>query len=381
MAFLDGKRKKRGQVIMKNDGASLFENLFVLEAANNHWGDLDRGKKIIQDFATVVRYNNIKAAIKFQFRDVDNFVHEEFKGNQEVRYIKKTEATKMSHEQYKALADAVVKAGCIPMATPFDEASVDLCVKLNFPIIKIASSDINDWSLLERIASTKKPVIASSGGASEKSLDELVTYFEHRDIPLAINHCVSLYPSEDEQLELNQIKYLKNRYPDHVIGFSSHEYHDWHSSMLLSYALGARTWERHVDIDYDGVPVSPYCSLPNQADEWFKAFHKAIEMMGNSENARRIVSKDEIKYLDALVRGVYARRDLPAGYELSSDTFANDFKLAVPLRKGQLSTREILNGLKITKNVSANDPLTINDIDGPYSSQETLRNLILNRGL
>ena len=366
---------------MVNKVDSIFENLFVLEAANNHWGDLDRGKKIIQDFATVVRYNNIKAAIKFQFRDVDNFVHEEFKGNQEVRYIKKTEATKMSHEQYKALADAVVKAGCIPMATPFDEASVDLCVKLNFPIIKIASSDINDWSLLERIASTKKPVIASSGGASEKSLDELVTYFEHRDIPLAINHCVSLYPSEDEQLELNQIKYLKNRYPDHVIGFSSHEYHDWHSSMLLSYALGARTWERHVDIDYDGVPVSPYCSLPNQADEWFKAFHKAIEMMGNSENARRIVSKDEIKYLDALVRGVYARRDLPAGYELSSDTFANDFKLAVPLRKGQLSTREILNGLKITKNVSANDPLTINDIDGPYSSQETLRNLILNRGL
>lgn len=366
---------------MKNDGSSLFENLFVLEAANNHWGDLDRGKKIIQDFATVVRYNNIKAAIKFQFRDVDNFIHEEFKGNQEVRYIKKTEATKMSHEQYKALADAVVKAGCIPMATPFDEASVDLCVKLNFPIIKIASSDINDWSLLERIASTKKPVIASSGGASEKSLDELVTYFEHRDIPLAINHCVSLYPSEDEQLELNQIRYLKIRYPDHVIGFSSHEYHDWQSSMHLSYALGARTWERHVDIDHDGVPVSPYCSLPDQVDEWFKAFHKSIEMMGNSENARRIVSKDEIKYLDALVRGVYARRDLPAGYELSSDTFASDFKLAVPLRKGQLSTREILNGLKITKNVSANDPLTINDIDGPYSSQESLRNLILNRGL
>ena len=90
---------------------NLFENLFVLEAANNHWGDLERGKKIIQDFATVVRYNNVKAAIKFQFRDVDNFIHEEFKGNEEIRYIKKTEATKMSHAQYKSLADAVVKSG------------------------------------------------------------------------------------------------------------------------------------------------------------------------------------------------------------------------------------------------------------------------------
>jgi sialic acid synthase SpsE len=360
---------------------NLFENLFVLEAANNHWGDLERGKKIIQDFATVVRYNNVKAAIKFQFRDVDSFIHDDFKGNQEIRYIKKTEATKMSHAQYRSLADAVVKAGCIPMATPFDEASVDLCVNLNFPIIKIASSDINDWSLLERIAYTKKPVIASSGGASEKSLDELVQYFENRNIPLAINHCVSLYPSEDDQLELNQIKYLKDRYPNHVIGFSSHEYHDWHSSMLISYALGVRTWERHIDIEYNGVPVSPYCSVPSQADAWFKSFHKAVEMLGNSATARRIISKEETKYLDALVRGVYARRDLPKGYELSSESFSQDFKLAVPLRKGQLSTREILNGLKITQGISAGDPVTIDNIDGPYASQAELRQQILERGL
>ena len=59
----------------------IFDNLFVLEAANNHWGDLARGKKIIQDFGSVVRFNNVKAAIKFQFRDVYNFIHDDFKGN------------------------------------------------------------------------------------------------------------------------------------------------------------------------------------------------------------------------------------------------------------------------------------------------------------
>ncbi|NDB36711.1 MAG: hypothetical protein EB023_15535, partial [Flavobacteriia bacterium] len=73
------------------------------------------------------------------------------------------------------------------MATPFDEASVELCVALDFPIIKIASSDVNDWSLLEAVASTKRPVIASSGGATEKSLDDLVEFFEKRGIPLALN--------------------------------------------------------------------------------------------------------------------------------------------------------------------------------------------------
>ena len=359
----------------------IFENLFVLEAANNHWGDLTRGKRIIQEFATVIRYNNIKAAIKFQFRDVDNFVHEEFKGNQDLRYIKKTEATRMTREQYAELANAVTKAGCIPMATPFDEASVALCDALDFPIIKIASSDINDWSLLEAIGSIKRPVIASSGGASEKSLDDLVTYFENRNIPLAINHCVSLYPSEDDQLELSQIDYLKARYPNHVIGLSSHEYHDWHSSMLISYAKGARTWERHIDIEFNEIPVSNYCSLPHQVDEWFRAFHKAQEMSGNSGENRRVITKDEIKYLDALVRGIYAKRDLPAGYILDSRTFSEDFQLAVPLRKGQLSTREVLNGLEIRSNLIKGAPITISDVSGPYSENRELRNLIENRGI
>jgi N-acetylneuraminate synthase len=359
----------------------LFENLFVLEAANNHWGDLTRGKKIIQEFATVVRYNNIKAAIKFQFRDVENFVHEEYKGNQDLRYIKKTEATRMTREQYAELAQAVTKAGCIPMATPFDEASVELCEYLNLPIIKIASSDINDWSLLEAVASTKRPVIASSGGASEKSLDDLVTFFENRNIPLALNHCVSLYPSEDHQLELSQIDYLRERYPNHVIGFSSHEYHDWHSSMLISYAKGARTWERHIDIEYNDVPVSNYCSLPLQVDEWFKAFHKAQEMCGNSSESRRIVSKEEIAYLDALVRGVYAKRSLPKGYVVEHSNFSQDFQLAVPLKKGQLSTRELLNGLELKAEVGAGEAVTINHIGGPYGENQELRKIIENRGL
>jgi len=358
-----------------------FENLFVLEAANNHWGDLARGKKIVQDFGTVVRVNNVKAAIKFQFRDVDNFIHEEFKGNKDLRYIKKTEATKMTQNQYAELAQVVRRVGCIPMATPFDEASVELCMTLDFPIIKVASSDINDWPLIEKVAWTKRPTIISSGGASEKSLDDVVDFFENRNIPLAINHCVSLYPSEDHQLELNQIDYLMRRYPGHVIGFSSHEYHDWETSMHISYAKGARTWERHVDIDQNNVPVSNYCSLPEQIDIWFKAFHKAKQMSGGSGDSKRVIPIEEIKYLDALVRGIYANRDIPSGFIVDSSTFPQFFRLNVPLRKGQLSTREVLNGLTITRNIPAGSPITVDDVDGPYGTLPSLREQILNRGI
>lgn len=359
----------------------IFENLFVLELANNHWGKVERGLKIIRDFGTVVRYNNIKAAIKLQFRDVDTFIHPEFKGNQESRYIKKTEVTELSREEFGILLEEVKQVGCIPMATPFDEASVDLCVFFNLPIIKIASSDMNDWPLLEKIASTRKPVIVSTGGASEKDLDDVVSFFEKREIPLAINHCVSLYPSEDDELNLNQIDYLKNRFPGHVIGLSTHEYHDWHSSMLISYGKGARTWERHIDIDYEGVPVSNYCSLPHQTDEWFKAYHKAAEMCGGPSDARRVISRKEVEYLDALVRGAYAKHDIEPGYVLDSKTFAEDFYLAIPLLKGQLSCREVMNGEKLTKTIKANEALTIEHIDGPYAENASLKKLILNRGV
>jgi sialic acid synthase SpsE len=140
------------------------------------------------------------------------------------------------------------------MATPFDEVSVELCVELGVELIKIASSDINDWILIEKIATTKKPVIVSTGGSSLKDIDDLVKFFNRRGIPLAINHCVSLYPSEDHEIELNQIDFLRRRYPHNVIGFSTHEQRDWQTSIAIAYAKGARTFERHIDIAADGLP-------------------------------------------------------------------------------------------------------------------------------
>lgn len=367
--------------VLSGSHRDLFENLFVLELANNHWGRLERGLKIIRDYGTVVRYNNIKAAIKLQFRDVDRFIHPEFEGNTDIRYVAKTEATKLSKEDFGVMVAEIRNVGCIPMATPFDEASVQLCVDFDFPIIKVASSDVNDWPLLEAIAATRKPVIVSSGGASEKNLDDVVTFFSRRGIPLALNHCVSLYPSEDHELELNQIDYLKARYPELVIGFSTHEQYDWEASMFISYAKGARTWERHIDIDADGIPVSPYCSLPEHADVWFKAFHKAKEMCGGSGLERRVLPKREIEYLDGLVRGVYARRDIEPGYVFSKSSFDEDFYMAIPLRKGQLSVREIINGEKLTAGIHKDEALTIDHVDGPYSANPSLRELIINRGL
>jgi sialic acid synthase SpsE len=147
--------------------------------------------------------------------------------------------------------------------------------------------------------------------------------------------------------------------------------------MLIAYAKGARTFERHIDIDSDGVKVSPYNSLPEQTDTWFKAFHKAKEMCGAPGTQKRIPPQKEISYLDSLVRGVYVREGLPEGHIISDE----DVYLAIPLLQGQISCRELMRGEVLRGPVLKDAPLMIDDIDSPYSSIPSLRNLIYQRGL
>jgi N-acetylneuraminate synthase len=355
----------------------IFEDLFVLELANNHWGKLERGLKIIDDFAAVVKANGVRASIKLQFRNVDEFIHRDYRDCSDVRYISKTLATQMPWDDLRTMVDRVKAQGMIAMVTPFDEVSVDKCVEFGVDILKIASSDIRDKTLLRKIAATGLPVVASSGGADAHHLDALVEYFTSRKIPFALNHCVSIYPSEDSELELNQIDYLKARYPGITIGLSTHEQRDWHDSILIAYAKGARTFERHVDIDYEGVPVSAYCTRPEQADVWFKAFNKAKEMCGGPAAAKRVVPAKEREYLDALVRGVYVKRDLPAGHVLTDA----DVYLAVPLLKGQISTREFECGEILKGPLAADEPVLLGDIDAHYVSDPEVRRLVPDRGL
>ncbi len=127
--------------------------------------------------------------------------------------------------------------------------------------------------------------------------------------------------------------------------------------------------------------MSSYCSLPEQCDEWFKAFKKAREMCGGVSAHRRIISKRETEYLNALVRGVYAKRSIPAGYVFSKDSFERDFYLAIPLHKGQLSCREVMNGERLLVDINGNEALKIGHIDGPYSENPGLKALISSRGL
>lgn len=332
---------------------SIFRDLFVLELANNHQGSFSRGLKIVERFSRVMRRHEVKAAIKLQIRDVGTFIHKDHRAD-DTRYIRKTIATELTKDAFKTLAEAIRASGCLRMATPFDEASVLFCRELNMDLIKIASSDVGDWPLIEAIAKLKKPVIASTGGTTEKQVDDLVTFFRNRRIPLAINHCVSIYPTPVDELELNQIDYLRERYPENVIGFSSHQSGVGGTAMAMAYAKGARTFERHIDLE--GDTISPYCITPGQADAWVRSYLEAKSIAGTT-TGKRLIPEKETVYLRELHRGMYAKRDLEAGELLTPD----NYYLAVPLTKGQASCKDLSCMAHVNRRVKKDEPIYLGD--------------------
>jgi len=280
-----------------------FNNLFTYDLANNHQGDVKHGLRIIREIGKVNAAAGVRGAFKFQFRQLDTFIHPEFKDRQDIKHIPRFMGTALSREDYEKLLAAVIDNGMYTMCTPFDEESVDLIHELGITIIKVASCSAADWPLLEKIAAANRPVVASTAGLSMNKIDRLVSFFETRNVNFALMHCVALYPTPLEKLELNQIKLLNERFPQVPVGFSTHEDPDSLIPVRLAYALGARLFERHVGINTDAYALNAYSSTPEQVSRWLSAYQEAVAACG-AEN-RSPATPAELASLRSLMRGVY----------------------------------------------------------------------------
>jgi sialic acid synthase SpsE/mannose-6-phosphate isomerase-like protein (cupin superfamily) len=316
-----------------------FKDLFILDLANNHQGDLDHAIRIVRECGEVVRAAGVRAALKFQFRDLPTFVHPSHQTGSSNKHIPRFLSTRFLENDFAVLADEVRKTGMITMATPFDEASVDWIERLDIEIIKIASCSAADRPLLQRIAQSRKPVVASTAGLDGQKLDELVNVLEHRGLEFAIMHCVAIYPTPAAGLKLNQIDYLKARFPGVPIGFSTHEEPDALMPIIGAVAKGATLYERHVGIGTDKYSLNAYSSTPAQLAAWIDQWKLAVSMCGGSRRAP--AHQSEIASLDSLRRGVFARRPLEKGEALT----AENVYFAMPWSEGQLDTSGWRSGL------------------------------------
>ncbi len=316
--------------------SKLPNNLFVLEMANNHMGDIEHGIKLIRAFGVVCKnYPQFKFAFKLQYRDLDTFIHPELKDRMDIKYIKRFAETRLSREQFDILIGEIRANGFMTMSTSFDEVSFDLIEDQNLDIIKIASCSFTDWPVLERAVSINKPIIASTAGASLDDIDRVVSFLSNRQKDFAIMHCVGEYPTSDEKMHLSQIDFLRKRYPNIRIGFSTHENPDNTDLIKIAIAKGANIFEKHVGLVTEKYPINAYSVTPEQADEWLSAAAYTVMVCGEGQS-RLPENKAEKDSLRSLRRGMFAKTAIKAGQRITRD----DFYFAFPPNDSQFTAND-----------------------------------------
>lgn len=310
------------------------KSLFVFELANNHMGDVEHGHRVIRTFGDVVHdYPEFDFAFKFQYRDLDTFVHASARGRSDIAYVKRFEETRLDDAAFRSLIDTVRAEGFRAMCTPFDEVSVGRVVEHGFDFLKIASCSFGDWPLMERIAEARLPVVASSAGASVETLDRVIGFFDHRAPLFALMHCVAEYPAPHAGLQIGQIGFLKDRYRHLRIGYSTHETPSNMQAILLAVAQGATVFEKHVALATDRYAGNAYSATLEQVRAWLDGAKHAFAMLGpTGSTARYEPTTKERDSLQGLRRGVFVTRPVRAGERLKAD----NVEFAFPPAPGQL---------------------------------------------
>lgn len=341
-----------------------FSDLFVLDLANNHQGDVDHALRIIEAAGQVASRCTAKVAFKFQFRDLDSFIHPVHRSQSANKHIGRFLSTRLDANDFCRLADAVRTAGLIPMATPFDEASLSLIDRAGIDIVKVASASATDWPLIEQIAESNRPVIFSTGGLSWKEIDDLVSFLDHRRVFHGIMHCVSIYPTPPDKLQLNQIALLRRRYASKTIGFSTHESPEALAPVQIAVAKGAQMFERHIGLETEQYKLNAYSSTPDQVERWIRAAQEARVICGAEARATQPV--EELASLLELKRGVYLRREVPAGQIVSRE----HVYFAMPCEPGQLSSGSWRDGIVVLRDHDTDAPLRLDAVTLPCESDK-----------
>ena len=210
----------------------------IAEIGINHGGDIAIAKQLIDSAARTGA-----DAIKFQTYITEKRTP---KGSPIFDILKKCE---LPFSAFKELKDYSAKKNILFFSTPFDEESVDYLESINCPIYKVASFDVVNMPFLEKIAKTKKPVILSVGMSSVLEIEKAVNILKKYTNKIALLHCISAYPTKDDEANLAAIHTLREHFKNILIGQSDHT----NDILVPTYAVaaGAQILEKHYKISSD----------------------------------------------------------------------------------------------------------------------------------
>jgi len=220
----------------------------IAEIGNNHNGSIDTAIKLIK-----AAKESGADAVKFQVKNIEKSFSKELLDSHYVNensfgktYREHKMALEFSEEQLKQLYDYATKLDIICFSTPFDIDSVEVLERIGNPIYKISSFHVTDLDLIEHVCKTKKPILMSTGMSTIEEINKAVGLIRKYTEDFVLLHCVSCYPTEDEDVNLNVIPMLREKY-DCPVGYSGHERGVAITSSAI--VLGSCVVERHFTLD------------------------------------------------------------------------------------------------------------------------------------
>ena len=288
--------------------------------ANNHQKSVDHAKAIIDDFSNLASKHEINCGIKLQFRNLDTFIHKDYK-NSDLKYVKRFNETKLTKEEFSEIINYIHEKNIVSVSTPFDNDSLPMFMDLGVQVLKIASCSNDDWPLLEEVSKIDRKIIISTGGATIKHLKKVYSLFKDTARDFSFLHCVAEYPTLPMDAFLGRITKLKEEFPDIEIGYSSHESPKEKSVVPFAVAMGASIIEKHIGKETDKIKLNEYSCTATDFDKILTdvAFLKSCTKGDFKES----------KALHSLKRGMYAKRSIKAGEKVNK----HDFYFAMPVQE------------------------------------------------
>lgn len=260
-------------------------------------------------------------------------------------------------EQWAGLAEHARERGLIFLSSPFSEEAVTLLDRIGMPAWKIASGEVSNPLLFERIAATRRPVLLSTGMSTLAEIDRAVEWIRSRDLPLAVFQCTSKYPSPPESIGLNLLAVFRERYRVPV-GLSDHSGVIY--AGLAAVTLGASIVEVHVTLSRDmfgpDVPVSLTPAELRQLVDGTRFIETAL-----AHPVDKNAGAEELRAMRATFgKALVAARDLPAGHVLTRA----DLTARKPASAGLPAERlESVLGRRLRRPLAAGAFLTADDLE------------------
>ena len=283
----------------------------IAEIGNNHNGSLKKAIELI-DIAKDCGAD----CVKFQMRNLDELYRkqslqskgEDLGSEYIIDLIRKFELTKDDHRTlHKYSRDKNISYLC----TPWDIPSINILQDFQVPAFKIASADLNNSPLIDLLVETRKPLIFSTGMATEKDVLWLVNKLNNNKFKTeyALLHCNSTYPAPFHDINLRWLLKLKKIHS--LIGYSGHE--RGINVSIGAVALGAKIIERHLTLDRNLEGPDHAASLePDDFRNLIIGIRELSESLGSYEN--RHISQGEMINRENLGKSLVASKKLKKGH-------------------------------------------------------------------